>query len=139
MSTALPETASTVREALAHGQVPLLALCEEIPDLMALMTESQFVAVESLPPVRGLTLPRCRIHRTDPFDDDFLGRSFQLPVELLVVARRCGDSVRLTALHDPATIDGDYARSLLRRLRDLLLDPDSTVGGADNQTPEEVR
>ncbi|ONI92672.1 hypothetical protein ALI22I_02725 [Saccharothrix sp. ALI-22-I] len=126
LATVLPKAAATVRDALAHGQVPLLALCEEVPDLMSVMTESQFVAVESLPPVRGLRLADCRVHRTDPFDEEFLGRGFELPVELLVVARRLGDGLRLTALHDPAVIDGPEARTLLERLRALLLDPDST-------------
>ncbi|MFI9811920.1 non-ribosomal peptide synthetase [Saccharothrix variisporea] len=128
LADVLPRAATTVREALAHGQVPLLALCEEIPDLMTVMTESQFVAVESLPPVRGLRLADCEVRRTDPFDDDFLGRGFRLPVELLVVARRVGTGLRLTALHDPAVVDGTRARSLLERLHRLLTD-----------TPEDTR
>lgn len=114
------DASSKVRKALAHSQVPLLAMCEEIPDLMGFMTESQFIGVELLSSVRGIQLRGCRIHRTDPFDDDFLGRRFELPVELLLVVRRYGRSVRLVILHDPSVVDDDQAENLLTRLRQLL-------------------
>ncbi len=123
LASVLSDASARVREALAHGQAPLLAMCEEIPDLMSFMTGSQFVGVELLSPARGLQLGECRIVRTDPFDDDFLGRRFELPIELLLVVRRYGSSVRLTVLHDPAVIDDDQARSLLTRLRRLLVQP----------------
>jgi non-ribosomal peptide synthetase component F len=124
----LQRAAALVREALAHGRVPLLALCEEIPDLMALMTESQFVAVESLPEPSGLRLGGCTIRRSDPFDDDFAGSGYRLPVDLLVVARPEGARVRIAALFDPASFDGSYIRRLLDRVREALArgaaDPD---------------
>ena len=110
-----------VREALSHGQVPLLAMCEEIPDLMSFMTESQFVGVELLSPARGLSLPHCQVQRSDPFDDHFLGRRFELPVELLLVVRRNGASVRLTVLYDPAVMTREESGRLLSRLRSVLL------------------
>ena len=108
-------------KALSHGQVPLLAMCEEIPDLMSFMTESQFVGVELLSPARGLSLPHCQVERTDPFDDAFLGKRFELPVELLLVVRRNGPSVRLTVLHDPAVITREQTSRLLTRLRGVLV------------------
>ena len=117
----LPRASTGVREALAHGQLPLLAMCEEIPDLMSFMTESQFVGVELLSPARGLHLADCEIQRTDPFDDDFLGRRFELPVELLLVVRRSGSLVRLTVLYDPAVVSEDQSHGLLTRLRRMLL------------------
>ena len=121
LSEIIARASTGVREALSHGQVPLLAMCEEIPDLMSFMTESQFVGVELLSPARGLSLPHCRVQRTDPFDDDFLGRRFELPVELLLVVRRNGSSVRLTVLYDPAAITREQSGRLLTRLRSVLL------------------
>ncbi len=121
LSEIIARASTGVRQALSHGQVPLLAMCEEIPDLMSFMTESQFVGVELLSPARGLSLPHCQVQRTDPFDDDFLGRRFELPVELLLVVRRNGNSVRLTVLHDPAAITQEQADRLLARLRSVLL------------------
>ena len=120
-SEIIARASTGVREALSHGQVPLLAMCEEIPDLMSFMTESQFVGVELLSPARGLSLPHCQVLRTDPFDDDFLGRRFELPVELLLVVRRNGASVRLTVLYDPAAITREQSGRLLTRLRGVLL------------------
>ncbi len=121
LSELIARASTGVREALSHGQVPLLAMCEEIPDLMSFMTESQFVGVELLSPARGLSLPHCQVERTDPFDDAFLGRRFELPVELLLVVRRNGFSVRLTVLHDPAVITREQTSRLLTRLRGVLV------------------
>jgi amino acid adenylation domain-containing protein len=124
----------TVRATLSHGQPPMLALCEEVPNLLTMMTESQFVAVESLPPVRGLVLPGCHIHRTDPFQEEFLGTGFVLPVDLLVTARRESGMVRISALFDPASFDGGYIRRLLIRMRQVLV-----VGAANPDTPLDLR
>ena len=126
LADVLPRASAGVREALAHGQVPLLAMCEEIPDLMSFMTESQFVGVELLSPARGLRLADCDIVRTDPFDDEFLGRRFELPVELLLVVRRSGSLVRLTVLYDPAVVSENQSHRLLARLRDMLLATQAT-------------
>jgi non-ribosomal peptide synthetase component F len=122
--------ADRVRATLTHAQVPVLAICEEVPDLLTVMTESQFVAVESLPPVAGLDLPGCQIHRTDPFDPDFLGTTFALPVDLLLTARPEGRTIRICALYDPAAFDDGYLRRLLDRLRAALV-----AGAASPGTP----
>ncbi|RSM65091.1 non-ribosomal peptide synthetase [Kibdelosporangium aridum] len=115
----LRHTSEMVRQTLANSDVPLLALCEQIPELMTVTMESQFVAFECLPPVRGLDLDGCQLRRSDPFEPDFAGTSFDLPVDLLLVARPEADTVRLVALYDPDTFPAEYVRALLTRLRDL--------------------
>ena len=122
MSDTVRGAAERVREALAHGQVPLLAMCEDIPDLLTFMTQSQFVGVELLAPARGLHFAGCRIRRSDPFDDDFLGRRWVLPIELLLTIRRQGDAIGFTLFNDPGVVSDAQAQSLLARLRAKLIE-----------------
>ncbi|TDB74888.1 hypothetical protein E1264_40550, partial [Actinomadura sp. KC216] len=139
--------AGVVRDALTHGQVPLLALCEEIPDLMTLVVESQFVVFETLPAAPPLDLDGCTAHHLDPehaqdaeHAEDVRQR---FPVDLLLTARPEGDAgetLRLAAKYDPAVFPQARIDRLLDRFRRLLAaccrDPESSMDRWMDEAPE---
>ncbi|MFI0371143.1 AMP-binding protein [Actinomadura sp. 1N219] len=153
---AVASTAGVVRDALTHGQVPVLALCEEIPDLLTVMVESQFVVFETLPAVPPLDLDGCAAQRLDPDGDhpdgghpdgsnpDGGGRVRQrFPVDLLLTARPegdAGDALRLAAKYDPEVFPQARIDSLLDRFRRLVTagcrHPESSMDRWLDEAPE---
>ncbi|RPF39372.1 non-ribosomal peptide synthetase [Streptomyces sp. TLI_185] len=115
-------------EALRHDSIPLLGLCQLLPDMLAAFGPSQSVVFEVLAPVNGLSFESCSIRHSDQLKDDFAGRMFQLPAQLAVIARPEGDALRLAAVYDPAFVPVSYVDSLLARMRDVVVacvEPDS--------------
>lgn len=129
-ASALQATAAVTQDALTHGQIPIGSLAHQIPPLMTVLGESQLILVESLPAVQDVSLTGCTVRRSNLLDKEFLGPRFQFPVDLLVLARPEGDTVRLVALYGPDSIEGQYIERMLNRLRRVLSD-----GGADPSLP----
>ncbi|TDD25385.1 hypothetical protein E1287_37380, partial [Actinomadura sp. KC06] len=139
---AVGSTAGVVRDALTHGQVPVLALCEEIPDLLTVMVESQFVVFETLPAVPPLDLDGCAAQRLDPDGGDGHVRQ-RFPVDLLLTARPegdAGDALRLAAKYDPEVFPRARVDRLLDRFRRLLAagcrHPESSMDRWLDEAPE---
>lgn len=106
---------AVVQDALTHGQVPVLALCEEIPELLAMLTESQLVVFETLPEPAEPALDGCTVQRLDPPD-----ARQRFPVDLLLTARPEGRALLLAARYDPDVVDRGRVLRLLDGLRHLV-------------------
>ena len=121
LAESLPAVGDELREALGHDSLPLLALCQQIPELLALYGQSQAVVFETLVPPAGLALADCSVQRSDPFDPDFAGRLCQIPTDLTIVGREEDGAIRLCGLYDEAFAPPSYVDSVLARMRELIV------------------
>jgi amino acid adenylation domain-containing protein len=118
--------ADELNAAYRHANATMPALCQALPDMLTVMSQSQLVVFETVPPVTGLQLADCSILRSEPGQDNYDGLEYQDPAELNVLARQEGTVLRLIASHDTAFVPADYADRLLRRMREIV-----TVCGQD--------
>jgi hypothetical protein len=120
VTEALAAANADVNDSLRHDSVPLLGLCQILPEMMAAFGQSQGIVFELLGPAEGLDLAGCEAERSDQFQEDFAGRVFQVPTYIAVIARPVADTIRLTCLYDPAYAPQSYVDGLLARMRELM-------------------
>jgi amino acid adenylation domain-containing protein len=124
--------ANAARNAFIHSDIPLLALCEEVPELVDVLVDSDLVIVESIQDTPGISLVGCDVRRVDFLQPEFTGVRPLLPSEMVVVIRQEGDQLRLAALYDTSALEAGYVHGLIARLRQLLVagasEPDQRVG-----------
>lgn len=103
-----------------HANATMPALCQALPDMLAVMSQSQLVVFETVQAATGLRLADCSVRRSEQGEDDYDGPEYQDPAGLNVLARQEGTALRLIASHDTAFVPADYANRLLRRMREIV-------------------
>ncbi len=135
----LSSVATAARGALAHSDVPLVALCEEFPELIDVLVDSDLVIVESVNDAVGLTLTGCTTRRVDFLEERFTGLRPRLPSEIVLVIRQEGAQLRLAALYNTSALDEEYMHGLMERLRHVLVagsaDPEQLIGDLIRTAP----
>jgi amino acid adenylation domain-containing protein len=111
-SDRLVVTREAIRGALAHLDVPVFALSEEIEELSTYLL-SPFIAFELLPPAEGLHISDTTIVRHDNFSPGFQGHSLIHPALLVLTAQEYGDTVRFGMACDPLTCSRERMHELL--------------------------
>jgi hypothetical protein len=117
----LTAVGAEVQETLRHDSLPLLALCQQIPQLLTVYGQSQVVVFETLGANGGLRLVDCTVRRSDPFDPGFVGTLCQIPTDLTIIGRREGDAIRICGLYDQAFAPASYVDSVLDRMRQSIV------------------
>jgi hypothetical protein len=113
-----------------HAGATTATLSQAVPEMLGVISQSQWVSFEMIASVAGLNLAGCSIRRSEPWDAGYAGLEYHQPVELNVIARQEGTTLRLIAEHDTPLLPARYVDGLLHRMRDIVI-----AGGQDGERP----
>ncbi|MFD9623702.1 amino acid adenylation domain-containing protein [Streptomyces virginiae] len=108
----LAETSSAISNTMAHLDVPMFSLCEEIQELSTYML-NPFVCFELIPEQKGLDLTGTSSSRKELFTPDYHVSDFVCPTLIMLTAREEGDLIRLGLAYDNAVAPESRMQALL--------------------------
>jgi len=115
----LTETSSAISDTMAHLDVPMFSLCEEIEELSTYLL-NPFVCFELIPEQQGFQLPGTGITRKELFTPDYHVSDFVCPALIILTAREEGDIIRLGLAYDDDVAPHSRMQALLDHYVELI-------------------